>query len=303
MMNRWRGSEVENEPLSETTNDNPSLEQVFMPDQSFRVQRMLPATISTRPKSNRGRRSQSRATGQGGYYLRPVKPAGSVRDIALAATLRAAALQGRRVEQQEARGERKVYLPILPRDLRIKLRCVRTSNLILFVVDASGSMGARKRMAAVKGAILNLLLDAYQKRDLVGLIVFRGERAELLVPPTNSVELAERQLRYLPTGGRTPLTAGLQLADSVLTRYLHRDIAFKPLVILVTDGRANFGPPPKRAALSLLRHQVITLVLDSEPGFVRMGQARQIATWLGAEYIPFDTLKAEGIVGQVRQIL
>lgn len=274
-----------------------------MPDQSFRVQRVLPATISTRPKSNRGRRSQSRATGQNGYYLRPVKPTGSVRDIALAATLRAAALQGRRVEQQEARGEGKVYLPISPSDLRIKLRCVRTSNLILFVVDASGSMGARRRMAAVKGAILSLLLDAYQKRDLVGLIVFQGERAKLLVPPTNSVNLAEQQLRYLPTGGRTPLTAGLQLADAVLTQYLHRDTAFKPLVVLVTDGRANIGPPPRQAALSLLRHQVITLVLDSEQGFVRMGQARQIASWLGAEYIPLDTLKAEGIAGQVRQIL
>ena len=145
MMNRWRGSEAENEPISETTNDNLSLEQVFTPDQSFRGQRLLPATISTRPKSNRGRRSQSRATGQGGCYLRPVKPTGSVRDIALAATLRAAALKGRRVEQQEARGEGKVYLPISPSDLRIKLRRVRTSNLVLFVVDASGSMGARKR--------------------------------------------------------------------------------------------------------------------------------------------------------------
>jgi magnesium chelatase subunit D len=163
-------------------------------------------------------------------------------------------------------------------------------------------MGARKRMVAVKGAILSLLLEAYQKRDRVGLIAFRGSGAELLVPPTNSVELAERCLRHMPTGGRTPLAAGLQLADRTLTHYLQRDAALTPLLVLVTDGRANSGEPQhlKHAALSLAHKRIASLVLDSEQGFVRLGAAQEIAQWLEADYLPLDRMQAEAIVGQVR---
>jgi magnesium chelatase subunit D len=178
-------------------------------------------------------------------------------------------------------------------------------NLILFLVDASGSMGARKRMVAVKGAILSLLLDAYQKRDRVGLIAFRGSGAKLLVPPTNSVELAERQLRQLPTGGQTPLAAGLNLADQVLTNYLQRDAALTPLLVLISDGRANFGPQSqlRQTAAKLAQKRLAVLVLDSEQGFVRLGLARDLANWLNAHYLLLDELRTETIVGQIRQRL
>jgi magnesium chelatase subunit D len=166
-------------------------------------------------------------------------------------------------------------------------------------------MGARQRMVAVKGAVLSLLLDAYQKRDRVGLIAFRGQGAELLVPPTNSVELAEQRLRQMPTGGRTPLAAGLQLAERVLTSHLQRDAALTPLLVLVTDGRSNVGSPAhlRQAALTLAQKRLAALVLDSEQGFVRLGAAKEIAAWLEGEYLPLEALRAGVIAGRVRQKL
>jgi magnesium chelatase subunit D len=193
----------------------------------------------------------------------------------------------------------------LATDLRVKIRRARTGNLILFVVDASGSMGARRRMIAVKGAVLSLLLDAYQKRDRVGLIAFRGLGAEVLVPPTNSVELAEQRLRQMPTGGRTPLAAALQLAERVLVGHLQRDAALTPLLVLITDGRPNVGQPGelRQAALTLAQKRVAALVLDSDQNFVRLGAAREVAAWLEADYLPLDGLRAGLIAGQVRQKL
>jgi magnesium chelatase subunit D len=237
-----------------------------------------------------------------------------VRDVAVEATLRAAALR----KAQGSNSAEIISLPacqpailpplhpsILPTDLRIKIRRARTGHLILFVVDASGSMGARKRMIAVKGAILSLLLDAYQKRDRVGLIAFRGPGAELLVPPTNSVELAEQRLRHLPTGGRTPLTAGLDLAGQVLTQHLLKEAALTPLLVLVTDGRSNVGSPLelRQAALALNQKRIAALVLDSDQSFVRLGAAQEIAAWLEAEYLRLDDLRAGVIAGQVRRQL
>ena len=130
---------------------------------------------------------------------------------------------------------------IEPWDVREKVRETRTGSLILFVVDASGSMGAQRRMVAVKGAVLSLLLDAYQRRDRVALISFRGTRAELLLPPTNSVDLAQLYLRDLPTGGRTPLARGLYLALETLETERLKDRNVLPLVVLLSDGRANVG--------------------------------------------------------------
>ena len=166
-------------------------------------------------------------------------------------------------------------------------------------------MGARQRMIAVKGAILSLLLDAYQKRDRVGLITFRGAGAQLLVPPTNSVELAERCLRQLPTGGRTPLVAALHLADQVLANYLRKDAALTPLLVLITDGRANSTDynTLRQTTIQLGQKKLATLVLDSEQGLVRLGLAREVARWLGAEYLPLDRLAGEPISRVVKQLL
>jgi magnesium chelatase subunit D len=131
--------------------------------------------------------------------------------------------------------------PVLIRstDLREKVRESRGGNLILFAVDASGSMGARDRMIATKGAIMSLLLDAYQKRDQVGMVSFRGQDASILLPPTSSVELAQQYLANMVTGGRTPLAAGLAKVHELLARSRHRDHDLQPLLVLLTDGRAN----------------------------------------------------------------
>ncbi|GAB4428873.1 MAG: hypothetical protein Fur0044_26680 [Anaerolineae bacterium] len=285
-------------------------DQTFTPGDSFAVRKIAPAATRRQPQPGRGRRSQTTAVNQGGHYIRAAVPQGSVRDVAVDATLRAAALRRARGGEDARRNESQILASspprlIIPTDLRVKIRRARTGNLILFVVDASGSMGARQRMVAVKGAVLSLLLDAYQKRDRVGLIAFRGQGAELLVPPTNSVELAEQRLRQMPTGGRTPLAAGLQLAERVLSSYLQRDAALTPLLVLVTDGRSNVGSPAqlRHATLAMAQKRLAALVLDSEQGFVRLGAAKEIAAWLEAEYLPLEALRAGVIAGQVRQRL
>ena len=192
-------------------------------------------------------------------------------------------------------------LQIRPWDLRVKERRRRIGNLILFVVDASGSMAAKRRMEAVKGAVLSLLLDAYQKRDRVGMIAFRGQRAELLLPPTNSVDLAERTLRKMPTGGRTPLAHALTLAHDTLRKAARGDQQLIPLLVLVSDGRVNVGlvgnprQDTQQAAAALAKRGVASLVLDSEKGFVRLGLARKVATWLNGEYLKLEALQANAV--------
>ncbi len=274
-------------------------ETVFAPGRPPSTERLLPISFSRQTQPSPGRRSLTEALGRNGHPVRAVRPRSRpVRDVALGATLRAAGIR------LAARGAGRGAGPrIQPQDLRVRLRRARVGNLVLFVVDASGSMAARKRMVAVKGAMLGLLLEAYQKRDRVGLIAFRGQGAELLAPPTNSVELAERRLRRLPTGGRTPLAAGLALAEQVLARHSGGREAPEPLLVLVTDGRANVGEDPAIPARRLAALGIPGLVLDSEQGFVKMGKARELAQALGALYVPLDELSAGSIRAQVRRVL
>jgi magnesium chelatase subunit D len=210
----------------------------------------------------------------------------------LTATLRAAA------PHQHARGRTGAGLIIARDDLREAVRDGREGNLVLFVVDASGSMAARQRMRAVKTAALSLLMDAYQRRDKVGLITFRGSSAELALPPTSSVEAGARRLAELPTGGRTPLTAGLLRAAEVLRIERLRDPARRPLLVVVTDGRATYGPDPARAAALL--NGVAGVVVDCESGPVRLGLATALAVRLGAEVVRLEELAAGTLTGIVR---
>ena len=165
---------------------------------------------------------------------------------------------------------------------------------MLFVVDASGSMAASRRMEAVKGAVLSLLLDAYQRRDKVGLITFRGGGAELLLPPTSSVDAAARRLETMPTGGRTPLAAGLAEACATLRREKLRDPLRRPLLVVVTDGRHNAGGEPGPAAGLLRRDGVAAVVVDCEAGPVRLGLAAVLAHALGADCVDVAGLSAAG---------
>jgi magnesium chelatase subunit D len=212
-------------------------------------------------------------------------------------------------------------LDVTRADLHQKIKAGRHGSLILFVVDASGSMAALQRMEMVKGTVLALLRDAYQRRDEVGVIAFRGRDAKLLLAPTRSVDAAERQLRELPTGGRTPLAHALQLAGEVLTRETGQWRA-EPLLIVLSDGRANVGldgqhagaaagdgPPHDPWQQSLACAQVLAkkgfaaLVLDTEVGFVRMGRAQELAAALGAQCLTLDEFSADSLTLTIRSRL
>jgi magnesium chelatase subunit D len=180
----------------------------------------------------------------------------------------------------------------------------RESNLVLFCVDASGSMAAHKRMSQVKTAVLSLLLDAYQRRDKVGLITFRGIDADLALPPTSSVDIAAARLDNLPTGGRTPLAEGLLQAAETLRIEHIRDPRRRPLLVVVTDGRATHGTHAIERAHIVAGHLadsgVASLVVDCESGPMRLGLARQLAVTLDAEHVPVAEVSAEALTSLVR---
>ncbi|MFJ6830979.1 putative cobaltochelatase [Streptomyces sp. NPDC091209] len=245
-----------------------------------------------------GRRSRART--EHGRTTGSRRPRGALTKLHLAATVQAAA------PHQLARGRSGRGLVVRRDDLRQATREGREGNLVLFVVDASGSMAARQRMGAVKGAVLSLLLDAYQRRDKVGLVTFRGSAAEVALPPTSSVDAAAARLESLPTGGRTPLAAGLLRAHDVLRVERLRDAARRPLVVVVTDGRATGGPEPVatagRAARLFAAAGVASVVVDCETGPVRLGLAGQLAGELGGTPVTLDELRADSIAGLVRDV-
>ncbi|MGW0498131.1 putative cobaltochelatase [Streptomyces sp. NPDC003007] len=245
-----------------------------------------------------GRRSRART--EQGRTTGARRPRGALTKLHLAATVQAAA------PHQRARGRSGPGLVVRRDDLRQAAREGREGNLVLFVVDASGSMAARRRMSAVKGAVLSLLLDAYQRRDKVGLVTFRGSDADVALPPTSSVDAAAARLETLPTGGRTPLAAGLLRAHDVLRVERLRDPARRPLVVVVTDGRATGGPEPValagRAARLFAADGVASVVVDCESGPVRLGLAGQLAGELGGTAVTLDELRADSIAGLVKDV-
>ncbi|XRQ16897.1 VWA domain-containing protein [Actinomadura welshii] len=236
-----------------------------------------------------GRRSRARTAR--GKVTGARRPAGRLHDPHVTATLLAAA------PHQRTRGRSGPGLVLRPGDLRESEREGREGNLVLFVVDASGSMAARRRMTAVKTAVLSLLLDAYQRRDKIGMVTFRGRGADLVLPPTSSVEAGAARLRALPTGGRTPLAAGLARAAEVLRAERLRDPARRPLLVVVTDGRATAGGDVERAAGLLAG--TAGIVVDCEDGPVRLGLAGRLAVRLGARLVPLGDL--DGVVRSHRR--
>ncbi|WP_031510535.1 putative cobaltochelatase [Streptomyces megasporus] len=244
-------------------------------------------------RRSRAHTAQGRTTGAR-------RPRGALSRLHLAATVRAAA------PHQRARGRSGPGLVVRRDDLREAVTEGRESNLVLFVVDASGSMAARQRMSAVKGAVLSLLLDAYQRRDKVGLITFRGSGAEVALPPTSSVDAAAARLESLPTGGRTPLAAGLLRARDVLRVERLRDPSRRPLLVAVTDGRATGGPEPvaraRQAARLLAADGTASVVLDCESGPVRLGLAGALARELGGPAVTLEELRADAVTSLVHSV-
>jgi magnesium chelatase subunit D len=260
-----------------------------------------------RPSGVLGRRNRGLADRGGIVAARP-SPEG-VTDIALAATVQAAASRRAAAEGTGAVVERA--------DLRQAVREARTANLVVLCVDASGSMGADSRIEAAKGAALSLLLDAYQRRDRVALVTFAGEEARVALRPTGSVEVAQARLAELPTGGRTPLGPGLHAALDVVRAAGHRDPDRRPVIVVVTDGRAtSAGRSPSgtqaagdptgaalAAAAEIAAAGIEALVVDAETGDVRLGLAHQLAETMGAHYTALPDLRADALARVVEAVV
>lgn len=251
-----------------------------------------------------GRRSRTRTERKRGRYVQSRPSYGKADDLAFDATLRAAAPYQREREEDRQR----VAFSVRPSDYMRKVRVRRAANLILFLVDASWSMAVAERMQATKGAILSLLTDAYQRRDRVGLIVFQKDRATLVLPPTNSVALAQRALADIPVGGKTPLSAGLKLAYEVLMRerLLHPDVM--PLLIVLTDGAGNVSmgklPPHEEAyriARQIAEEHIHSVVINMEHIAFDQGLAQALADQLQAPCYTIGELKAENLYQTVRK--
>ncbi|MBF6191214.1 magnesium chelatase subunit D family protein [Nocardia beijingensis] len=206
--------------------------------------------------------------------------------------------------KQRARGRDAGPLRLAAEDLRGAYREGREGNLVVFVVDASGSMAARDRLSAVTGAVVTLLRDAYQRRDKVAVVSVRGAEAELVLPPTSSVDIAVRRLSGMRTGGKTPLAAGLLKAREVVLRERVRDPRRRPMLVLLTDGRATGGADPvpraRAAARSLARDAVTSIVVDCERGIIRLGLAADLARELRGGYLRLAELTGDSVADVVR---
>ena len=239
-----------------------------------------------------GRRS--RARNRTGKAISATSNDGSGHGVHVFGTLLAAA------ERQRGPGRPRPQ----PGDVRRAVREGREGNLVIFVVDASGSMAARDRMSAVGGATLSLLRDAYQRRDKVAVITFRQQDAKVLLPPTSSVHIASRRLARFDTGGKTPLAQGLLAARDLVVREKARDRARRSLVVVLTDGRATGGADPlgraRSAAARLLAEGAAAVVVDCETSYVRLGLASELAAQLGAPAVRLAHLRADSLTDVVR---
>lgn len=298
--NEEDGDEQEQE--QNTSPPMGSQEFVFAVGQPFQVKRITHNRDRVLRKGS-GRRSHTKTASKAGRYIRSTMQRKN-NDLAFDATLRAAA------PYQVYRSREQVAIAIETSDIRGKIREKRIGNFLLFVVDASGSMGAQQRMVETKGAILSLLLDAYQKRDRIGMVAFKGNTAEVVLPPTNSVEMAHKLLEELPTGGKTPLSAGLAKAYEVAKAQLLKDPNISPMLIIISDGKGNVSigtDKPFKEAIRVAENireeeRIKTMVIDVEKkGFLTFGLAQELAHNLGSEYYKIDDLKADTLVQAVRQ--
>jgi magnesium chelatase subunit D len=305
--------------------DSKGGQRVSIGDQ-FRVRKLnTPLDRITRNKA--GRRSTSRTNRKRGRYIRARPQAeGRVDDLAFDATLRAAAVHQKarrqaladkiasnstpKVEDGERAPASAPKFLIRRSDYHRKVRVRRTANLVVFVVDASWSMAVAERMAATKGAIMSLLTDAYQRRDRVGLIVFQKNSATLILPPTSSVDLAQRALSDIPVGGKTPLAAGLTLAYQVVAREKRLHPEVMPLLIILTDGAGNVSignQPPQVEAYriaNLIRDENIrAVVINMEHAAFDQGLARKLAENLDAACLSLRELHAESLYAAVKNEL
>lgn len=249
-----------------------------------------------------GRRAKVRSDTLAGRYVKSRIPKEKYRDIAVDATLRCAATHRKAPDEVLA-------ITVYPSDIREKIREKRCGATILFCVDASASMGVGRRIAALKGAVLSLLTDAYQKRDTVGILTFRGEGARLVLPFTRSVDLAKKCLNAIKTGGKTPLAAGLESAYVQIKVARAKDREILPYIVLLSDGRGNVAldkdpfEDSVRVARKITDDKITLLVLDTECGRMHFDFAKQLAERAGAVYLRLAAFRDEEIQTHIKKTL
>ena len=303
--------------------DSQRLSSLYLPDTVARIANQLfqwklesSKTVDRQYRKGSGRRLMTKTKDTRGRMIRAYQDEHALEDLALVDTLRAAApyqrlraatkmeqeklsTQSQQLKHQDGKG---LSIVIKPQDYRRKAREKRIGAYQLFVVDASGSMAARHRMEATKAAILSLLRDSYIHRDSVGLIAFRKESAEVLLPFTRSVERAERLLTSMPTGGKTPLAHGLQMAYTLCDRLLRAHRAERIQIICITDGRATSGDSEDPVAESKQWARILgtlpvdCIVIDTETGFIKLGLAKELCKLMNGSYYAMDTITADRIL-------
>ena len=299
------------------------LSSLCLPDTVARIANQLfqwklesSKTVDRQYRKGSGRRLMTKTKDTRGRMIRAYQDEQALEDLALVDTLRAAAPYQRlraaikgeqekpsiQSQQLEKQGSKGLSIVVKPQDYRRKAREKRIGAYQLFVVDASGSMAARHRMEATKAAILSLLRDSYVHRDSVGLIAFRKESAEVLLPFTRSVERAERLLASMPTGGKTPLAHGLRMAYTMGDRLLRAHRAERIQIICITDGRATSGDSDDPVSESKQWARIVgtlpvdCIVIDPETGFIKLGLAKELCKLMNGSYYAMDTISADRIL-------
>ena len=247
--------------------------------------------------SSRGKRFRQIPQSFSGRYIKSRIPQGRPRNIAFDASLRAAA--GRRSKDLRSPG----FIRITTPDIREKMRLQPTAAAILFLLDASGSMGANRRMVLTKGIILSIVNDAYYKRDQIALLTFRAAQTELLLPFTRSPQVAKYHLRSLAVGGKTPLGLGLKEAGILLRAESLKNAKVKPLLIAVSDGKGNvaleYDDPYDEAmhyAGLVKRSSIESIFIDTEEDPCSFGYGRQVARAMGAHYMLAEEIIRRGVI-------
>ena len=313
----------DSEAMNVGGDDSQRLSSLCLPDTVARIANQLfqwklesSKTVDRQYRKGSGRRLMTKTKDTRGRMIRAYQDEHALEDLALVDTLRAAAPYQRlraatKMEQEKLstqsqqlkhQGGKGLAIVIKPQDYRRKAREKRIGAYQLFVVDASGSMAARHRMEATKAAILSLLRDSYIHRDSVGLIAFRKESAEVLLPFTRSVERAERLLASMPTGGKTPLAHGLRMAYTMCDRLLRAHRAERIQIIYITDGRATSGDSEDPVAESKQWARILgtlpvdCIVIDTETGFIKLGLAKELCKLMNGSYYAMDTITADRIL-------
>lgn len=288
------------EPSEDEATDNATTDEDFYDIGAFSLRDDIITTQKDRHfrTQGSGRRSKTRTHHKHGHYVKVKLPGKSIQDIAFDATIRTAA------PFQTLRNKQGKAICIYREDIREKVREKRVGNTILFLLDASGSMGIQRRMSETKAAIFELLKESYKKRDTVGLMKFNQQQATLVLQPTRSLTLAHRALKELKTGGKTPLAEGLVQALQLMKAQQQKNPDILPVIILLSDGRANQRNKKTNAleealqtAQKAAKENIRFIVIDTETGFVRLGLAAKLANALAAEYYELDALK------QIRDII